>query len=52
MPWIVTLIKKPNRYTFKDDYFPRKFAYKRDAVQLQKEIEEKGGEATVEKVKN
>lgn len=51
--WIVRLVKPiPSlKNDFRAGYFPRKFAYKRDAVELQREVAAKGGEAVVERVK-
>ncbi len=49
MPWIVKLIKTPVVNDFKSDFFPRKFHYRRDAIELVAEVEHKGGEAVVEK---
>ena len=49
--WQVRLIKKPIQNDFRNDYFPRSFAYKKDALNLVKEVESKGGEAVAEKVK-
>ncbi len=47
--WVVTLTKKPRVDDFRDDYFPRKFYYKKDAERLVLEVEEKGGKAAVSK---
>ncbi len=51
MPWIVICIKRPpaHRDYFRDDFFPRRFAYKRDALELKQEVTLNGGEAVVEK---
>ena len=39
-------------WDFKDDYFPRKIAYKKDAKVLAKEAESKGGKnVRIEKIK-
>jgi hypothetical protein len=51
MAWIVKLIKKPKINNFKAGYFPRKFALKRDALELAHEVKNKGGQALVEKDK-
>jgi hypothetical protein len=48
--WQVELTKKPRVNDFRDDYFPRKTYYKADALKLQKEVEDKGGEALVVRV--
>lgn len=47
--WKVRLVKPPKINDFRSDYFPRGFHYKKDALALKKEVEEKGGEAVVEK---
>jgi hypothetical protein len=47
--WVVKLLKTPTVNDFRSDYFPRKFAYKKDAAELVKEVEQKGGKAVVEK---
>lgn len=49
--WIVKLVKLPTFNDFRAGYFPRRFAYKKDALTLAREVKEKGGEATVEKGK-
>ena len=50
--WIVVLVEKPPmHYVYRDGFFPRKFAYKRDAEELVKEVARKGGEAKLEKIK-
>lgn len=51
MTWIVKLIKKPKVNDFRADYFPRRFAYKRDALALVHEVKEKGGQALAEREK-
>lgn len=53
MPWIVKLVKPipPQNNTYRDNWFPRTFAYKKDAVALKEEVEKKGGEAKVEQAK-
>jgi hypothetical protein len=48
MPWIVRLIKTPKVNDFRSDYFPRKLHYKRDAEELVREVEQKGGAAVLE----
>jgi hypothetical protein len=47
--WIVKLVKTPVINVYKQDYFPRKFAYKKDAEKLAKEVQRNGGEAIVQK---
>lgn len=47
MPWIVRLIRAPKINDFRSDFFPRRFAYKKDAEELRKEVAGKGGEAVV-----
>lgn len=49
--WIVILITKPIRNDFQADFFPRKVAYKKDALELVKEIESKGGTVRIEKAR-
>ncbi len=49
--WKVVLIKSPTPFPWKPDYFPREFAYKKDALALKKLVEESGGTASVEKTK-
>jgi hypothetical protein len=51
MTWQVKLTKTPLVNDFRSDFFPRKFHYKKDAQKLRKEVESKGGQAVVEKVK-
>ncbi len=50
MPWVVKLTKRTSFVYFKSDFFPRTFHYKKDALALQAEVQEKGGEAIVSKV--
>lgn len=50
--WTVRLLKKPKVNDFRSDYFPRSFALKRDAMELVREVEGKGGEAVCEKVED
>ena len=45
--WLVKLVKTPVLNDFRSDFFPRGFAYKKDALELKKEVEKKGGEAQV-----
>ena len=49
--WVVKLEKAPKPFFWQNDYFPRQFHYKADAVQLMKLVEKSGGKAVVEKVK-
>lgn len=49
--WEVRLLKVPTQNVFRSDFFPRKVAYKKDALELVKEVKEKGGEAAIRKVK-
>ena len=51
MPWQVILIKQPIINDFRSNFFPRKLHYKKDALELKKEVENKGGQASVEKTK-
>lgn len=50
MPWKVELVKYPKPFTWQSDYFPRTFHYKKDALELKKEVEANGGEVRVTKV--
>lgn len=47
--WQVVLDEKTVLNDFRADFFPRKYRYKRDALKLVKEVEQKGGKAHVEK---
>lgn len=49
MPWLVKLVKTPTVNDFRRGFFPRKFHYKKDAEELRREVESKGGEAKIEK---
>lgn len=49
MSWIVTLTKPCVVNDFRSDFFPRKLHYKKDAIELVKEVQSKGGDATVTK---
>lgn len=51
MKWVVRVVRMPQINDFRAGYFPRYFALKRDAVALQKEVKEKGGEATITREK-
>lgn len=51
MPWVVKVISQPQFWDFREDYFPRKVAYKKYALELQNEVERKGGRAVIEKMK-
>ena len=48
--WVVELVREPT-FPYPRRYFPRKFAYKSDALLLQREVELKGGQAKVEEAK-
>lgn len=45
--WKVILITPPKGNDFREGYFPRKFHYKRDALELQAEVLRKGGEVKI-----
>ena len=47
--WQVVLTKRmtPFKDDFPQDYFPRPFHYKREAVKLVEEVQRKGGDAKV-----
>ena len=47
--YIVKLIKAPAQNDYRQDFFPRYFAFKSDAVRLQMEIIRNGGEAMIVK---
>jgi hypothetical protein len=47
--WVVELLKVPERNDFRDGFFPRKVYYKKDAIALQDEVAQKGGEAIIKK---
>ena len=51
MAWKVELVKNPTPFFWKSDYFPRTFHYKKDAEQVVKEVEAKGGLAVLTKTK-
>lgn len=51
MPWVVTLVKRPKIFCWQSNYFPRKFAYKKQAEQCAAEVKKCEGEAKVEKTK-
>jgi len=44
--WLVTITQIGDKFDFPIGYFPRKFAYKVDALKCKEEVERKGGEAT------
>jgi hypothetical protein len=48
--WLVSLVRKPEVNDFRSDYFPRRFHYKKDAMELKEEVARKGGEAVVDKI--
>ncbi len=52
MSWEVKLVKPTRDAYFKQGFFPRKFHYKREALELQSEVQTKGGVAVVENVKS
>ena len=45
--YTVVLIKNPVPYNYPPGYFPRGFAYKKDAEKLAADIEKNGGKAEV-----
>jgi hypothetical protein len=45
--YLVVLEKNPVPYNYPPGYFPRKFAYKKDADKLAEEIDRNGGKAVV-----
>ena len=45
--WIVEIVQPVTKIAFKDDYFPRRFHYKSDAVQLKKDVSKAGGIARI-----
>lgn len=47
--WAVVLDKVPKLNDFRSNYFPRKFRLKREAQELVKEVESKGGSAHIER---
>ena len=47
--WIVAIVRFPKQHSFRVEYFPRLFYYKRDALALASEVIRMGGEATVTK---
>lgn len=49
--WIVRLVKPPKYNNFRSNFFPRRLYYKKDAEELKKEVESKGGEVIIEKEK-
>jgi hypothetical protein len=46
--WVVVLDITPKMNDFRSGFFPRKFWYKRDAMELVAEVQKKGGQAHVE----
>ena len=46
--WQVILTKKPTGNVFRDDYFPRKVYYKKEAKELQAEVRRHDGDARIE----
>ncbi len=49
MSWIVKIVKVPTQNDFRTGFFPRRVHYKRDAEELKREVEQKDGQATIEK---
>lgn len=49
MPWLVKMVSPPKNHSYRHGFFPRSFHYKRDAVNLQQEVQRAGGKAVVEK---
>jgi hypothetical protein len=47
--WIVRLLKKPTLNDFRDNFFPRREYFKKDAQALKKEVIEKGGDADIKR---
>lgn len=45
--WIVKLIERPVVFTWKDDYFPRMFIYKKEAQQCVESVEDSNGKAVL-----
>lgn len=49
--YIVELTKEPVVNVFREGFFPRKIRYKLDAERLVKEVQAKGGDAKIVRVK-
>jgi hypothetical protein len=49
MAYIVRLTKDPKPFHWRRNYFPRKEAYRRDAIALKKAVESLGGQVTMER---
>jgi hypothetical protein len=49
--WQITLLSRPYLFPWNDDFFPRKFYYKRDAVALQVMVHVNGGKTELTRVK-
>ncbi len=49
--WVVILEKPPVVNPWKSDYFPRTFAYKKEAKLVADQVSANGGKARVEKAK-
>lgn len=45
--WIVKLARKPDESPWKDDYFPRSFKYKKDALELMVAVSDNRGLAVL-----
>ena len=49
--WLVKIVKMPTINDYRSNFFPRKVYYKKDALELKKEVETKGGQAYIERTK-
>ncbi len=47
--WTVVILEKPKQNDFRPDFFPRRVRYKKQALELVKEVEQKGGKAQIVK---
>ena len=45
--YTVFIVKRPPIFPWKEDYFPRGFAYKKDAEDCVKQVRQLGGEAKI-----
>ena len=50
--YVVRITKVGLRFDFREDFFPRKVYYKKAAVELVREVEQKGGKAIITKGNN
>ena len=50
--WVVSLLREPTAYAYHRNYFPRYFAYKKDALNLVEEVKKVGGLAQCHPFKN